>query len=372
MAIGKKQLLHLFKLVYAGQLSSATAMEMALGKIASPKDPAAKEGAVASVEDVPKVIESSNTSAAAPDDSKAAKPGSILKSVREILGTAVEIEQKADELAATAVTAPAVSVCNTSLFDYFGRRIPPLGMKESQSTPGSQQLAIPKLESESDLAQRLAYFQLAFETAPELDFFAEFQKLKAAVAADKRIANLLNGVCLPIILPRVEGHGFDYDRDFPKIFLAAAERTHDVLYSGVPFGHGYVGYNGRADERIKVVDNSHRHLLVRMFRGDFVALYFPAALHGFSTYAQREQMADPNLPATLHLSGGVDVMTAVAMYPDILGCDYDYPVIIDMAALQCENDRCSLSFKNRGACVVRCNLDIAHERLFGGLVFCLE
>jgi|GEM_PF-1055652 len=361
MAIGKKQLLCLFELVYAGQLAPAAALGMALGKIYLPKDPPAKES-------VPEDVATAAVSA----DSPTVQPGPILKAVREVLGTTVKMEFKTNTSAATEPVAPAASVSELSLFDINGRRIPPPGMKETQCAPGYRQLCKPILDNKSDFVQRLDYFQLAFESVPKLDFYAETQKLQAAVAADERIANLLNGVCLPIVLPQLGGTSFDYDRAFPKIFLTAAERTHGVVYPNVPFGRGHTNYNGRADERITIVDTSHRRLLDRMFRGDFVALYFPTALHGFSTYAQREQMADPDLPGTLHLSGGVDVMTAVAMYPDILDCDYDCPVVIDMAALQCENDRCSLGFKNMGACVVRCNLDIAHERLFGGLVFYLE
>lgn len=333
MAIGRKQLQHLFELVGAHKLEPQAALDIALGKAPFPGEPAAA------------VELKADESAETPTEAVSAE------------STGMKVQE----------VKPTVGAKAVALFDQHGRRIPPQGMKATQVVPSGQcYLDQPKLDKENDLAQRLAYFQLAFEFAPELDFLAEFQKLKAAVAAAERIANLLNGVCLPIILPQINRHDFDYGSELDQ-FINAAKTVYLTQFPGRTL-------HSTNDIKLNVVDAGHLRLLERLFQGCLVALFFPGALHGFSLQAQREQMADSELPDSIYLAGGLDTMTATAMYPDIIARDSN-ALMLYLSAVQYDSGGHSLYFEP-GKYYISMNkgvyLDKAGSYISGGLVFCPE
>jgi len=327
MAIGKKQLQKLFELVQAHQLQPQAALDIALGRAPFPGEP-----------EVPAETKTEET-----------------------------VETPVEEPAKPAPVAVNPIKSEKALFDHTGRRIPPAGMKAKQIAPdGLFRLDPPKLDNENDLAQRLAYFQLAFADAPALDLPTEFQRLKSAVAADERLANLLNGICLPIILPQINEDGFNYDAEFDRVFVPAAKTAYLTQFPNRTIRSG-------STNLVTVVEASHGRLLERLFQTGLVALFFPGALHGFSLRAQREQMADPELPGSIYLAGGFDTLAAVAMYPDVMARDGN-TLIMYMPALRHNSDGCTLYFESNAYQMAVANgvyVDQATNYNSGGLVFYL-
>lgn len=257
-------------------------------------------------------------------------------------------------------------------FAQTGRRIPSLGMKAKHTDPDLNfHLIQPALDTVEQLALRLVRFQEALQPGPIMlaaDFQNQVNELLVALRADRQIANLANGVCLPIILPTISRDDFDYGGLLERVFVAAAKKAYEKEFPGRPFDNYR---KGDLAGKVTIVDESHRLLVERLFQGHLVALYFPNPLQGFSVHAQREQMA--GLPTTLHLAGGFDTLSAVSMYPDVLGRNFNTPGL-DMAALEWQDADYSLYFgadDDDADFGRRTGLGIASGYGSGGLVFCL-
>ena len=257
------------------------------------------------------------------------------------------------------------------LFNQHGHRIPPQGMKAAHTDPNrSFNLIQPALETVDTLALRLVRSQEAFQPEPIMmaaDFQGKVHELLAALRADEQIANLTDSVCLPIILPQIEQKDFDYGRTLGQVFVVAAKKAYEKEFPGRPFNYRQDDLAGH----VTIIDESHRRLVERLFQSHLIALYFPNPLQGFSVHAQREQME--SLPTTLHLAGGLDILSAVTMYPDVLGRDSNTPGL-DMAALEWRDAASSLNFEAHDGYAGfddRTHLGNAGGRYSGGLVFCL-
>lgn len=228
------------------------------------------------------------------------------------------------------------------LVDKNGRIIPAKDLKNAVCEPDkSFYLTQPQLETMDNLASRLVRFQEAFKPGPCLSV-AEFQgkayELIEQIKNTKSIANLLKGVYLPIILPRLGSFG-DYGRLLEDVFLSAVENSYEKEFPGRKF------YNYRKNEltgKVSIATGTrHDKLLERIAHEFVVAIYFPNPLQGFSVLASHEQMAV--LPESLLLAGGFDATAAMAMYPDILARDWNTPGL-DMSALVWRSPGYSLCF----------------------------
>ncbi|MFA5358809.1 MAG: hypothetical protein WC310_03250 [Patescibacteria group bacterium] len=256
-------------------------------------------------------------------------------------------------------------------FAQNGRRIP-RGLKANHTDSNRNfHLVQPNLDMVEALALRLVRFQEALQPGlimSAADFQGKVNELLTALSADEQIANLTSGICLPIIMPQIEKKKFDYGKVLEQTFVAAAKKAYEKEFSGRPFN------NYRKDDlfgKVTIIDDSHRRLVERLFQSHLVALYFPNPLQGFSVHADREQME--GLPTTLHLAGGFDTLSAVTMYPDVLGRDFNTPGL-DMAALEWQGPGRSLHFgvgDGNAGFGDGAGLGDADARCSGGLVFCL-
>lgn len=228
------------------------------------------------------------------------------------------------------------------LVDKNGRIIPSKDLKNTVCDPDKKfRLGQPKMKTLDDFGSRLVRFQESFKSGPCLSS-AEFQGkvdgLVEQIKDTKTIANLLKGIYLPIILPRLGNFG-DYGRLLEDVFLPAVELSYKKQFPDWSF-HNY-RKNELAGKVSVVAGTRHEKLLDMMARELVVAIYFPNLLQGFSVLASREQISA--LPESLLLAGGFDTAAAMAMYPDVLARGW-YTPGLDMSALSWRSSVCSLSF----------------------------
>ncbi|MBU0648624.1 hypothetical protein KJ969_00740 [Patescibacteria group bacterium] len=230
-----------------------------------------------------------------------------------------------------------------ALFDRHGRRIPAKDFEFAFCDPDTDyHLNQPEL----DLVERFKRFCDYFGD-PGItlqDFQVRTGELLDMVSRNKPIANLVNAVCLPIILGKLPEE-FDYGELLEQKFIVAVEKAFLKQFPDRTFKNHR---KGELAGEIKIVHESHERLITRLKelkQGSEVALYFPNPLQGFSVLASREQMKD--LPKEIHLCGGVDTCTGTAMYADVLARDWHTPGL-DMAALSWHSSGYSLCFEAGG------------------------
>ncbi len=254
--------------------------------------------------------------------------------------------------------------------DKNGRLIPFKDLKASVCDPDKDfYLVQPKLESVVDYAERLVRFQEAFKPGPIMsaaEFEGKSKELIAEIRGNKNLANLLKGVHLPIILPKLDNFS-DYGQTLEQIFLPVVKSAYEEQFPGQKF------VNHRENDLAKKVsiipESRHKELVAKMGKGIVVALYFPNPAQGFSVLATREQMAF--LPECLMLAGGFDTATAQVEYPDILARDFHTPGY-DLAALCWHSPVYSLFFRAHVGLlhfVPQGDLGRANDRYSSGLLF---
>ncbi len=255
------------------------------------------------------------------------------------------------------------------LFDKNGRRIPPKGFQNAVCDPDKDFYLIqPQFKTQEDFAIPFVRFQEAFHPGPMsvADFEGKTRKLLDEISSNKNLANLLKGVYLPIILPKLENFT-DHGTTLEQVFLQAVESSYKKQFPGCKFGNWR---KGELAYRVDIVEGSrHEKLIEKMKQGIVYAIYFPNPLQGFSVFASREQMKD--LPESLILAGGFDTAAALTMYPEILARNGHIPRH-NLAALQWRASGCSLCFE---AYDDRLNfnygvfLSDAHDNYSSGLLF---
>lgn len=227
------------------------------------------------------------------------------------------------------------------LFDKNGRRIPPKVLQNAVCDPDKNfQLIQPRFKTMDDYAQRLIRFQQMFYgLMSAAEFEGKVEELVSEIKSTELLVNLLKGIYLPIILPKIEVKNFDYGTTLENMFLSAVKKAYEAQFPGRSF---YNYRKGELAKQVSIVEGSRHELLVeRMKQGIVYAIYFPNSLQGFSALASREQMS--TIPESLLLYGGFDASAAMVMYPDILARDFKTPGY-DLSALQWRSSGYSLYF----------------------------
>lgn len=213
------------------------------------------------------------------------------------------------------------------LFDKHGRRIPE-GLNASVCDANRNfRLDQPKLDEEVDFANRIMRLHSCLSmdtgiTAEQLK--AETERLLAMIRDNPQIANITNGVWLPVIPPKLVTDDLGAELE---LYLAGVNNSYRKTFSDRKF---YNHRKGALANEVSIVDGSrHDQLIEKMKQGPVIGIHFPNPLQGFSINASQEQML--TLPEGFILSG-MDIPIAMMMYPDILARDYNTPDL-DMAAL---------------------------------------
>jgi hypothetical protein len=251
-------------------------------------------------------------------------------------------------------------------FDKHGRRIPEDLQTNVCDANRDFRLVQPKLETETDFANRILRLHgcLSIDTEVTAEQLkAETERLLATIRENSRIANIANGICLPVVLPKLVTDDLGAELE---LYLAGVANSYKKTFSDRSFNNYR---KGDLSGKVSIVDGSrHNQLIGRMEQGPVIGLHFPNPLQGFCINASREQM--PTLPEGFILSG-MDTPIAMAMYPDILARDWNTPGL-DLAAFQWQSAGYSLHFGASGVelgfrrtdCLAAANDDYS-----GGLLF---
>lgn len=209
------------------------------------------------------------------------------------------------------------------LFDRHGRRIPPREIRGRvcDADPAYRLIRPEFKETEySCILERYSRLMVLDQSFDHLlsarVFRDEVDRLLARIRDNDRIAGILSGFWLPVILPRIED--YNYRGAFQK-YVAAACRSYEDMFPDRRFSLRRLSLR-----RVSFVKGGgcYGDLMIRMSQGAVVGIYFPTALQGFSIGASREQMS--TLPGGFVLSG-LDAVIAMVMYPDILTVDSSVP-----------------------------------------------
>ncbi len=256
------------------------------------------------------------------------------------------------------------------LFDKNGRRLPDKNLKNAVCGPNKDfYLKQPPLETLDDLGGRLIRFQESFHPGPFIsaaEFQGKAEELLGEIRNSENLANLLNGVHLPIILPKL-GEFEDYGETLEKVFLPAVKSAYEKQFPDRKF-HNYRENDLKG--KVSIIEESRHEKLIEKMKQDYViGIYFPNPLQGFSVLASREQMT--TLLESFLLSGGFDSASAQAMYPDVLARDYHTPGY-DLSALHWQSSDYSSDFKafdDRLFFGSRASLGDAYGRYSSSLLF---
>jgi len=252
------------------------------------------------------------------------------------------------------------------LFDRSGRRIPE-GLSASVCDANrSFRLDQPKLVEEADFANRILRLHgcLSIDTEVTAEQLkAETERLLAIIRENSQIANIANGVYLPVVLPKLVTDDLGAELE---LYLSGVNNSYTKSFSDRSFNNYR---KGDLSGKVSIIDGSrHDQLVERMKQELVIGLHFPNPLQGFSINADREQMS--TLPEGFILSG-IDTPIAMAMYPDILACDWNTPGL-ELAALQWQSADYSLGFRAIGGRLNfgdTADLAIANGIYSGGLLF---
>lgn len=225
------------------------------------------------------------------------------------------------------------------LFDRNGRRIPPYHLEGNICDPDSS-FKLNRLEQLDYLSiwEKIRNFFPQIQLISADKFAVRCVELLGQLRGNDLTANILNGVCLPICIPRMKIK--DYSKVMEDIFLPAVKDSYESKFTDRQFFNLPVLQDTKLE--ISIAEESRHQLLIdRLARGPVAGLYFPNPLQGFSGIASREQIRF--LPEGFCLTGGVDTATALVAYPNVLARDYQTPAL-DMAALKLAQDYSQLYF----------------------------
>lgn len=235
------------------------------------------------------------------------------------------------------VPAPSSS---SGLFDEYGRCIPKGESGVHALSRRYFKLQQPAMDYAA-IHERVSTL-LGHEGLPGVDEFARrVADIQARLRDDPATHELLQGVCIPILLPR-SGH-CDIGHALDERYLPAVESAFNNSFPEYSFtNHHKTGLGGK----LQVAPGSrHDVLLDRLNNDAIVGCYFPC-LTEYAPSAAQAQMAA--LPAQFLLAGGVDTCAALISAPELLlNRDY-YPPLLWLAGLDAEKAEVGYHFEAYG------------------------
>lgn len=228
-----------------------------------------------------------------------------------------------------------------SYFDKFGRCLPAdLDGAVHHQTRRYFQLTY----REIDLAQSYARLDAAFNVASSLTlegFEQSIERLLANLAADPRTEAILNGVAVPIILPKAQYQ--DMGEALEATYLPAVDAAYHSVFPEYSFtNHAPHSLKG---ELTVTPDSRHERLLEKMTKDFVVGLYFPCMLE-YSVPAAIEQIG--HMPDRFLLAGGVDTAAAFISMPSLLFREDGYPPLLWLSGLTAKEENVGYHFEAYG------------------------
>ena len=154
------------------------------------------------------------------------------------------------------------------------------------------------------------------------DFKKRTEMLLSMIRGDERVANILNGVHIPIFLPKCEIG--DYGLFIDELVLPAVKKSYETTFTNRSFVNKF---SNKMYGQLSIARESRQEQLIgKMATEKVYGILFPVALQGFSISAAREQMT--LLPEGFVLSGVLDSCIAMIEYPDVLARDNNVPTLV--------------------------------------------
>ncbi|OGY45863.1 MAG: hypothetical protein A2731_01950 [Candidatus Buchananbacteria bacterium RIFCSPHIGHO2_01_FULL_39_8] len=241
------------------------------------------------------------------------------------------------------------------LIDRTGRAISDKSVVTASVCDANRNYHFDRLVDNHDFVVTLELWQQRFGQKPGMnakEFLERIVALKAKIAEDRRIRNLVGpdaAPYFPIILPQIprqktegnekaEAKQPDYGRLLEQLLLPAVEASYLAAFPERQF----VNYRkGELEGQVTIVEERHAKLYADLANGPIVGILFPAALHGFSPFAQRQMV---NLmPQGISLAGPIEIGVGEVLYPQHLSRDNNTPVK-DCSAVQWQDPSFSLHF----------------------------
>ncbi len=175
----------------------------------------------------------------------------------------------------------------------------------------------------------------------EAEFRQRIAAIRQKIGDDPTTHQLLNGVCIPFLLPQAThddiGQALD-ERYLPAVEKAFAAALPDYTFSN----HHKAGLAGKL---ATAPESRHGMLIERMAQGAVVGCYFPALTEYAPPLALRRMTT---LPEYLLLAGGYDTCATLIAAPDLLLNREAYPPLLWLAALNPEKESVGYHFEAYG------------------------
>ncbi len=236
---------------------------------------------------------------------------------------------------------------NELLFDQTGRRIPPSKMREYVGGPDRRFTV--KRAPINDFAERLGRLEFAFECSIAVSP-KEFQDTFFAEKEAVEDIGINHGACLPLVIPMRLCHEARscYERCLVEVLLPAAKRAYEAEFTGRRFNNnrGTVIRGQDESEMCIVPFMRHGDLIENGTKRDLIVSYYPNSLQGYSRSAACEQIF--SLPLTFAMSGAIDGIIALIMYPDVLSDNFCVGNVLPAVCWRRHDGGCrSLCFRAR-------------------------
>lgn len=154
------------------------------------------------------------------------------------------------------------------------------------------------------------------------DFKKRIEVLLSMIRGDDRLSPILNGVHIPICLPKCEID--DYGSLIDELLLPTLKKSYEATFMNRSFVNSMIG---KLHGLLSIASESRQERLIEKMTNEPVyGILFPVALQGFSILAAREQMVQ--LPEGFVLSGVLDSCIAMIEYSDVLARDANVPTLV--------------------------------------------
>lgn len=223
-----------------------------------------------------------------------------------------------------------------SLFDSYGRRIPKDLASAVCDANRDFYLEQPTFNFEALAESYRRHFprELVFPSASELEDkgLAVIEWIKK----QEQLANLVKGPHFILGFPKMLVP--DYGQVLEEIYLTAVESAYKTQFPDRQFVNRR---KGTLKGQVGIVEASRNRLHLLLPEKSIVGIWFPTCLQGFSSIADREQMATLLQPEKIWLTGAFEASAGIVGYTKIIARDYHTPGL-DMAANSWQSSQCSL------------------------------
>jgi hypothetical protein len=166
-----------------------------------------------------------------------------------------------------------------------------------------------------DLIKIYSRYKRSFNGGIEIsedDFVSRIEELSASLTNSPQEAPILNGVHVPFIIPK-SFMNLDLGTALVKL-INSIEQSFTTAYPDFEFKN-FAEPN--LSGKVKINQDSRLDTLYNQLQnGDIIGLYFPTFFSGFAIQSQRNAIS--SLPPRMHLSGALEIASALIGTPDLL------------------------------------------------------